>query len=129
MTIQAYFTHIKNLTDEYVQTDVVLDIQVQFDIRPGNQGYVNGSVLFSDDSVFYFKEYVDVLEDAVDKLMYSYHYQDKSHHLIFRYDNALHKPALAFRDHKHVPPDRIQEAAIPSFEDVFAEIFALKGWL
>lgn len=51
MTIQAYFTLIKNLADEYAQADVVLDVQLQFDVRPGNQGYLNGSVWFSDGSV------------------------------------------------------------------------------
>ena len=34
------------------------------------------------------------MTQAEPKPLYAYHYQDAEHHLIFRYDNAAHKPAL-----------------------------------
>jgi len=33
--------------------------------------------------------------------MYAYDYQDAEHNLIFRYDNAAHRPALAQLEPKH----------------------------
>jgi hypothetical protein len=54
-----------------------------------------------DESQLHFREFIDASEGCVDKVAYSYHLQDKSNQLLFRYDNAKHKPALAFAEHKH----------------------------
>ena len=35
--------------------------------------------------------------------MYAYHYQDVDYSLIFRYDNAAHRPARSQPEHKHTP--------------------------
>ena len=53
--------------------------------------------------------------------MYAYHYQDASNNLIFRYDNAAHKPALPLADHKHTPT-AIHPTMAPTFETVIDEI-------
>lgn len=50
-----------------------------------------------------------------------YHYQDAQNILRFRYDNANHKPALGFRDHKHTPEETLQ-AQVPTLQDVLNEI-------
>jgi len=55
--------------------------------------------------------------------MYSYHYQDPQKQLIFRYDNAAHKPPLAFSQHKHFR-DRIEAAPAPELAAVLKEILA-----
>jgi hypothetical protein len=128
MTIQLYFQQIKTLIDRYAATEFVLDSQVSFDLRPGDQGYLNGLVVFVDGSMLYFREFVDAFEGNIDKVMYTYHYQDSTSGLIFRYDNALHKPALAFRDHKHLPA-QIDKTDVPTLQDVLAEILMLKGWI
>ncbi|WP_350329501.1 MULTISPECIES: DUF6516 family protein [Cyanophyceae] len=36
---------------------------------------------------YFFREYVD-LQESIEKLSYSFHYQDRENNLIFRYDNA-----------------------------------------
>jgi hypothetical protein len=128
MTIQAYFQQIKSLTDRYAATDFVLDVQMSFDLRPGEQGYLNGSIVFKDGSLLHFREFLDAAEKVVEKVMYTYHYQDSSHQLIFRYDNALHKPPLPNRDHKHVP-DKIMETLTPTLAEIMLEIVMLKGWM
>lgn len=47
---------------------------------------------------------------------------------IFRYDNALHKPALSFLEHKHLP-NQIIEAPAKMLAEVLAEIFTIRGWI
>ncbi len=60
--------------------------------------------------------------------MYSYHYMNSNNQLIFRYDNARHRPPLSSLDHKHTP-EQIIEAPTPALDDVMAEIGTLKGWV
>ena len=48
--------------------------------------------------------------------------------LIFRYDNALHKPALPSVAHKHLPT-QIIAAPAPTLDEVLAEIATTRGWV
>ena len=115
--IQAYFDQIKAIVDEYAGTSFVLDVNVGFEVRPGGQGYLSGSITFVDGSVLYFREFLDAVKGIVDKLMYTYHYQDVGNQLIFRYDNARHRPPLRSLEHKHTP-EQIIEIPAPTLEDV-----------
>ena len=126
--IQTYFTQIKRIIDQYAATSFVLEAQIHFNMRPGNQGYLTGTLIFADDSKLHFSEYVDQTGEVVDKLMYTYHYQDTGNQLIFRYDNALHKPTLPAVEHKHLSTQVIAVPA-PTLEEVLAEIATTKGWV
>jgi hypothetical protein len=126
--IQTYFTQIKRIIEQYAATSFVLEAQMHFDMRPGDQGYLAGTLIFVDDSKLHFSEYVDQTGEVVDKLMYTYHYQDTDNQLIFRYDNALHKPALSSVEHKHLPT-QIIAAPAPTLDEVLAEIATTKGWV
>ncbi len=53
--------------------------------------------------------------------MYAYHYQDVEHNLIFRYDNAAHKPALPQPEHKHTRLG-IEASPVPTLADVLDQI-------
>lgn len=44
--------------------------------------------------------------------------------MIFRYDNAQHRPALEFIDHKHVSDDTITECVEPDLADVIDEVIS-----
>ena len=48
-------------------------------------------------------------------------YQDKKANLIFRYDNAAHKPPQEFTEHKHVG-DMVSQSDVPELKDVLEEI-------
>ena len=126
--IQTYFTQIKRIIDQYAATSFVLEAQMHFDMRPGDQGYLTGTLIFADDSKLHFSEYVDHTGEVVDKLMYTYHYQDTGNQLIFRYDNALHKPALPSVAHKHLPT-QIIAAPAPTLDEVLAEIATVRSWV
>ncbi len=127
MLLQTYFNRIKAEVHRYAATRFVLDSKINFDLRAGEQGYLSGTIQFSNGSELHFKEYVDVLNQKVDKLTYSYHFQDVGNRLIFRYDNAAHKPRLPFVDHKHLHNQIIASPA-PQLDEVLAEIFVLNGW-
>lgn len=126
--IQTYFAQIEALVNKYAATRFVLDAKVSFETRPGDQGYLAGSLTFVDGSVLYFREFLDAVKEAVDKLMYTYHYQDAGNQLIFRYDNARHRPPLRSLEHKHTP-GQVVESPDPTLEDVLAEIAVAKGWV
>ncbi|RLC09372.1 MAG: hypothetical protein DRI57_22230, partial [Deltaproteobacteria bacterium] len=61
------------------------------------------------------------LRYRIRKETYSFHYQDRDDGLIFRYDNADHKPSPGFADHKHVG-DQVVRAEIPDLREVLEEI-------
>jgi len=126
--IQTYFAQVKAIVDQYAVTSFVLDAEVSFETRPGEQGYLTGSITFVDGSVLYFREYLDAFRGTVDRLMYTYHYQDASNQLVFRYDNARHRPPLRSLEHKHTP-GQVIEAPAPALEDVLAEIVVDRGWV
>ncbi len=127
MTIQAYFTRFREVIDQYAAAGFALESDVRYETRPGGQGYLTGTILFIDSSTLHFSEYLDQSGGAADRLMYTYHCQDAKNRLIFRYDNARHKPPLSSPDHKHLP-DRIIETPAPVLEDILIEIITLKGW-
>lgn len=93
---------------------------IECDFRSEKIGFLKGKIIFLDESVLFFKEYLD-LRYQIDKKTYSFHYQDINTNLLFRYDNALHKPKLGFYDHKHVD-GRILKSNVPTIKDVLKEI-------
>lgn len=127
--IQAHFTQTKTTIDEYARTTFVLDVAVNFETRPGDQGYLRGSITFIDGARLHFREYLDVTEGMVEKLAYSYHFEDAENRLVFRYDNARHKPDLGFSEHKHVGADVIIQASPPTVDLVLVEIAQMQGWI
>ncbi|MCB0245104.1 MAG: hypothetical protein KDI12_16960 [Anaerolineae bacterium] len=126
--IQAYFDQLKHVIDSYATAAFVLDAQISFELRPGDQGYVVGSVLFLDHSILHFREYLDAEGGQISRLTYSYHYQDVDTRLIFRYDNARHRPLLPTPDHKHIV-DTIEASQPPSLDAVLAEIVVAREWI
>ena len=44
--------------------------------------------------------------------------------MIFRYDNARHKPNLGFIDHKHLNDGTVVECAMPDISVVVDEVIA-----
>jgi hypothetical protein len=127
--IQAHFTQVKAIIDEYTKTAFVLEVTVNYETRPGEQGYIKGTMTFIDGSRFHFREYLDVTGGTTEKLAYSYHFEDTENRLVFRYDNARHKPPLGFSEHKHTGADNIIQASAPTVDLVLAEIAQMQGWI
>lgn len=125
--IDDYFAQIKATVDKYAATKFVLSASVNFDTRPGEQGYLTGSITFEDGSALHFREFIDIASGTPDKLMYTYQYQRANKQLVFRYDNAKHRPLLGFVEHKHTLMEVIK-ASPPALDDVLAEILMDNGW-
>jgi hypothetical protein len=93
---------------------------LQVDQRSALRGLVAGSLQFYDGSILHFREFVD-LSQAEPKLTYAYHYQTAAAVLIFRYDNATHRPPLSQAAHKHTPAGTAV-SSIPTLREVVDHI-------
>lgn len=98
---------------------------LQVDQRSALRGMITGSLQCGDGSILHFREFVD-LSQAEPKLTYAYHYQTAAAVLIFRYDNATHRPPLAQAAHKHTPMGT-EVSSIPTLREVIAQVLDLAG--
>ena len=119
-----YAQNIVELIDNLLRLEVVRLTDFQVDVRSSQRGYIAGILHFDDDAQLHFREFVDVTQHDP-RAMYAYHYQNRNTRMIFRYDNALHRPALAQRDHKHTGDDHVEVTPAPSFADVLDEILSI----
>ncbi|MGB2926657.1 MAG: DUF6516 family protein [Limnothrix sp.] len=120
MLLNTYQNNIVSIVQKYVDNGYILSFNFSVDVRSNYIGFIQGSLEFLQGSRLFFKEYVD-LQESIEKLSYSFHYQDAENNLIFRYDNARHKPDLGYADHKHIR-DEIIQSKIPDIEQVILEI-------
>ena len=120
MLLKDYLTDIQASIAECTQTHLIVSSDLVTDFRTENIGLLRGVIGFLDGSTLFFKEYLD-LRYSLEKTMYSFHYQDAQAILRFRYDNAEHKPALGFQDHKHTAEETLSSPT-PNLQDVLDEI-------
>lgn len=121
MLLSEYLSDIVNVIDEYSRAGLVIDSELSTDFRTEKIGIIEGSITFSDNSKLVFTEYLD-LKYKPKKLNYSFHYQKQDGTLIFRYDNAKHKPPVDIPEHKHLPDGKIVVAEPPLLSNIFTEI-------
>jgi hypothetical protein len=120
MLLNNYQANIIAIIQKYVNDGWILSFNFTVDARSDYVGFLQGSLEFRQGDRLFFKEYVD-LQESIEKLSYSFHYQDRENNLIFRYDNAKHKPDLGYTDHKHIQ-DKIIQSQFPDIEQVILEI-------
>ncbi len=119
MLIEAYFQEIEQAV---TQSPIVIDSRISTDKRSLYIGFVEGEVAFMDGSKLHFMEFVNV-KIAVNRYKYSFHYQDATGGLVFRYDMAPHHREIStFPHHKHLADGRVVEAMLPSISDILEEI-------
>src|SRR3990167_11120944 len=121
MLLTEYFARLVKVVDEYSKTNLIINSDLHIDSRTEKIGIIKGTITFIDNSNLFFTEYLDV-RYKVEKLSYSFHYQQKDGKLLFRYDNADHKPRLSFKSHKHLSSGEISQSDIPELNDVFEEV-------
>lgn len=115
-----YARQIQTAVDELIRTGEAHLSDLQIDARSTLRGYIAGLLQFQDGSELHFREFIDM--NRLDpRLMYAYHYQDANKKLVFRYDNATHRPALSQLEHKHTPTD-IEPSSAPTLSQVLDEI-------
>ena len=96
-------------------------IEIKEEIRPNKQAIIKANIVLVDRSVLHIKEYIDA-KYKIEKVTYAYQYQDKNGEMIFRYDNAVHRPTLGFKEHKHTKDGAIIEASLPYISDIIDEV-------
>ena len=121
MLLSEYQAQLVAVIDRYARTDLILSSQLAVDARAPRMGVVTGALDFVDGTRLVFSEYVDV-RYRPERLSYVYHCQDVNDALLFRYDNAAHKPALATTCHKHTSSGEVIAADPPEFSAILDEI-------
>ena len=118
-----YAQSIADILDAVIASGQATLFSLQIDQRSMLRGFITGMLLFDDGSELHFREFVDTTLSEP-KVMYAYHYQDANTELVFRYDNAAHRPPLSQAEHKHTPTG-ITASPVPTLAQIIDE--ALKG--
>lgn len=120
MLLTEYLRDFAETIAEYAETGLIIASELKADARAEKIGLIRATIVFENESRLFVTEYVD-LRYKIEKLTYSFHYQDKDGSMIFRYDNAKHKPDLGFNSHKHVK-EKVLISEVPELKDILEEI-------
>jgi hypothetical protein len=116
----AYARAISDSVNSLVTTGQAQVVNLTIDQRSDLRGFITGLLRFANDSELHLREFVD-LTQAEPRLMYAYHYQEANHKLIFRYDNAAHRPPFGQAEHKHTS-EQVAASHAPTLIQVLDEI-------
>ena len=122
MLLTEYLQDFTKAIDEYSETGYIITSELKIDARTEKIGLIKANIIFNDDSKLFVTEYMD-LRYKFEKLTYSFHYQNKDGRLVFRYDNAVHRPIVSFMNHKHFK-EVIHQSDIPELRNVLEEIIS-----
>lgn len=118
-----YSYTVRNLLDSALSAGDIVHFELEVDQRSTMRGFITGRLEFRDGSTLHFREYIDLtLIDP--RLTYAYHYQTGEAELVFRYDNAAHRPSLPYSDHKHTPTGIVSPSST-TLAQVLDEILTL----
>lgn len=116
--ILEYFQKIKESLKG--RAHIIADQATTEKVYSEKKGFIEGEVIFSDDTRLDFAEVKDIEMD--EKIKYRYHYMDERNEMIFRYDNAKHFPELpTFPHHKHTP-EGVVASNEKDMNDILSEI-------
>ena len=124
MSLDSYLAKFRQALGKFENFGLSQFIDFQQEIRPGKQAIVNVKVILINNTFLYIKAYINA-RYRVEILSYSFQYQKKNGQLIFRYDNAEHRPSLPSKEHKHKSDGSVIEATIPDIYDLVDEIIEL----
>jgi hypothetical protein len=122
-SFNEYADQIVEVVQACVSSGLAVRHELQVDRRSPSLGRVTGSLTFKNGSELHFREFVD-MNSLEPRLKYAYHYQAQDNSLIFRYDNAAHKPVLSQDEHKHTSQG-IELSVAPTLRQVLDEIVDL----
>ncbi|MBS4028357.1 MAG: hypothetical protein KGZ58_06935 [Ignavibacteriales bacterium] len=119
MFINEYFAQLQHILSA---SAFIASVETVEDARTPYEGFFKARIVFFDNSILSFREYLTTSVAPPKKYSYAFHYfKDKQ--LIFRYDNTPHFPSLkTFPHHKHLANGNVVESIAPSLSDVLKEI-------
>lgn len=121
MLLHKYFVLFQKSIEKLENYGYTESIEIKEEIRPNKQAVIKAKIVLVNRSILHIKEYIDA-KYTMQKLSYAYQYQAINGELIFRYDNAVHRPALGFKEHKHTKDGAIVEASLPDISDIVDEV-------
>ena len=114
-----YANNVTAVLNRIVAANLGRLVDFQIDQRSMLRGLIAGVLFFNDESQLHFREYVDLTLEQY-RVMYAYHSQNAVNDMIFRYDNAAHRPTLPKPEHKHTAAGVII-AEPPLLADIISE--------
>lgn len=121
MSLHNYLDSLHQGIQKLVDYGYTESVEFKEEIRAIKHAVVTAKIVLLNGSELHIKEYIDA-RYKVERITYAYHYQDVSGDCIFRYDNAVHKPVLDFREHKHMGDGSILAAGLPGITELLDEI-------
>ena len=121
MLLRNYLKLFRQALEKLENYGYTESMDIKEEIRPNKQAIIKAKTIFINRSVLHIKEYIHA-KYKIEKVSYAYQYQDKNGELIFRYDNAIHRPALGFKEHKHTKGGLIIEASPPDISGIMDEV-------
>ena len=119
--IEKYFEEVEGIISYF---ENIRSYTLSKKIYNDKQGFIQGQIVFWDDSRLDFAEVKNI--EVNQKIKYSYHYMDKDNNLVFRYDNAKHhKNIKTFPHHKHLK-NRVIESYELNLFHVLLEIIKIE---
>lgn len=111
MTLRDYLGSFHSAVGRIDDYGFAESVDINEEIRASKQAVTKVRIVLVDRSVLQIKEYIDA-KYKIEKISYAYQYHDEEGKLIFRYDNARHKPGLGFIDHKHLNDGSIVQCGV-----------------
>ena len=121
MSLHNYIIHFRRAVEKLENYGYAESLEIKEEIRTGKLAVITVSVILVDGSHLHIKEYIDA-RYKLERISYAYHYQDKEGKCIFRYDDAVHRPSLGFKEHKHTKDGKIIESPLPIISDLVDEV-------
>lgn len=112
------FRRAIELLDDYGFAETIIFKEER---RAGKQVIITADIVLVDGSRLIIHEYIGS-RYGLEKLSYAYQYQDSRGNLIFRYDNAAHKPALSLPNHRHAENGDIEIVDPPEIQSLINEV-------
>jgi len=126
MSAFSYFQDIVLAVSRLEDYGLTKTVSSNSESRPSGELFINIKVELIDNSTLFIREYISAKQEQIEHFSYAYQYQAADESLIFRYDNAAHKPPLSEKEHKHLQNGEIIVCQIPSIELIVDEVLA---WL
>ena len=121
MSLHEYLILLRKGIEKLEDYGYAESIDVREEIRAGTQAIIRVKIVLVDGSVLHCNEFIDA-RYKIERLRYAFQYQNYKGELIFRYDNAGHKPPLTFKEHKHTSTGNIIQASLPDIFDLIDEV-------
>lgn len=121
MNISEYISKLESFINA---SPAIASYNFNIDRKSDEIVFISGKIEFRNDSILDFKEFIESINNGIEKYKYAYNYRQGSNN-IFRYDNAPDPGARkvkTFPYHKHLEDGSIIDSGQLELSDVLDEI-------